>query len=80
MFKIRDDWVRVQMSAMAAGLFGIMAASYGNGVLGQIPTGLLIYSSMAYLFLSKKLDQEALNERNKDDNGELDLLSDKKFE
>ena len=60
MFKIRDDWVRAQMSALAAGLFGIMAASYGNGVLGQIPTGLLIYSTMAYLFLSKKLDQEAM--------------------
>ena len=64
MFKIRDDWVRAQMSALAAGLFGIMAASYGNGVLGQIPTGLLVYSSMAYLFLSKKLDNDALAAKN----------------
>ena len=64
MFKIRDDWIKSQMSALAAGYFGIMVASYGNGVLGQIPTGLLIYSSMAYLFLSRKLDEEAIAEKN----------------
>jgi len=79
MFKIRDDWVRVQMSALAAGLFGIMAASYGNGVLGQIPTGLLIYSSMAYLFLSQKLDKEALEEKSSKqlENANSDLSSEK---
>ena len=60
MFKIRDDWIRAQMSALVCGILGIMAASYGNGVLGQMPTGLLIYSSMAFLFMSEKLDREAL--------------------
>ncbi len=65
MFKVRDDWIKAQLSALAAGYFGIMVASYGNGVLGQIPTGLLIYSSMAYLFLAEKLDNEALNEKAK---------------
>lgn len=63
MFKIRDDWIKAQLSALIAGYFGIMAASYGNGVLGQIPTGILIYSSMAYLFLGRKLDQEAMKEK-----------------
>ena len=64
MYKIRDDWIKAQISALACGIFGIMAASYGNGVLGQIPTGLLIYSSMAYLFLGPRLDKEAINEKN----------------
>lgn len=63
MFKIRDDWIKAQIAALACGMFGIMVASYGNGVLGQIPTGLLIYSSMAYLFLAQKLDEEALIEK-----------------
>ncbi len=74
MFKIRDDWLKAQMSALASGLFGIMAASYGNGVLGQIPTGLLIYSSMAYLFLSRKLDNDALAEKNQVENPEKQIL------
>lgn len=60
MFKIRDDWVKAQMMAITCGMIGIMAASYGNGVLGQLPTGLLIYSGMAFMYLGLKLDDDAL--------------------
>jgi hypothetical protein len=35
------------MSALISGMAGIMVASYGNEVLGQMPTSLLIYASMA---------------------------------
>ena len=44
--------------ALTAGLGGIMAASYGNGILGQQPTGILLYFSMAYIFLAPKLEHE----------------------
>ncbi len=37
------------MSALIAGMAGIMVAAYGNGVLGQMPTAFLIYSSMAIM-------------------------------
>jgi hypothetical protein len=60
MFKLKDEEIKAQMSALVSGLFGIMAASYGNGVLGQMPTGLLIYSSMAYLFLAQKIEKDKL--------------------
>jgi hypothetical protein len=59
MFKIRDDWIRETTIAMACGMFGIMVASYGNGILGQFPTGVMIYTSMAFMFLSPRLDEEA---------------------
>ncbi len=49
MFKIRDPIVKMKMTALTSGYFGIMVASYGNAVLGQIPTSLLIYSSMAVI-------------------------------
>ncbi|WP_282014861.1 O-antigen ligase family protein [Marinifilum flexuosum] len=70
MFKLRDDWLKAKMMALASGMFGIMVASYGNGVLGQMPTGLLMYTSMAFLFLAPKLDkaiadEKALHERTK---------------
>jgi len=58
MFKLRDERLKIQMMALAGGMFGIMVASYGNGVLGQMPTGLIMYSSMAFLFLAPKLDQD----------------------
>ncbi len=68
MFKIRDDWVRAQMSALVCGMLGIMAASYGNGILGQMPTGILIYSSMGFLFLARKFDTEAISENKQERN------------
>ena len=58
MFKLKDEEIKAIMSALVSGFFGIMVASYGNGVLGQMPTGILIYSSMAFLFLAPKLEKE----------------------
>lgn len=58
MTKIKVPEVFGKMTALAGGILGIMAASYGNGVLGQLPTGPLIYLSMAFLFMGPKLDKE----------------------
>jgi len=58
MFKIRNDWLKFRMIALICGFFGIMVASYGNGVLGQMPTGIIIYMSMAFLFMAEKFDKE----------------------
>ena len=49
MFKIRDPITKLKMSALISGMAGVMAASYGNAVLGQMPTALLIYASMAIM-------------------------------
>lgn len=63
MFRIRDDDLKSKMSALVCGIFGIMVASYGNGVLGQMPTGILVYTSMAFLFLAPKLDKQIVESR-----------------
>lgn len=60
MFKLKDEEINAIMCALASGYFGIMVASYGNGVLGQMPTGIIIYTSMAYLFLGPKLERDKL--------------------
>jgi len=62
MFKLKDPWIKAQMSALVCGMWGVIVASYGNGVLGQMPTGIIIYSSMAFLFLSPKFDKIAVKE------------------
>ncbi len=49
MFRIRDPITKLKMSALICGMLGVMAASYGNAVLGGLPTALLIYSSMALI-------------------------------
>ncbi len=58
MFKIKDPELKGILSGLAAGMFGIMVASYGNGILGQMPTGILIYTSMAFMFMGEKFDRE----------------------
>jgi hypothetical protein len=49
MFRIRDPITKLKMSALISGMAGVMLASYGNEVLGQMPTSLLIYASMAIM-------------------------------
>jgi hypothetical protein len=49
MFVIRDPITKVKMSALISGTAGVMLASYGNAILGGMPTALLIYASMAIM-------------------------------
>ncbi len=49
MFKIRDPIAKLKLSALIAGMAGIMAASYGNAVFGGMPTALIMYATMAII-------------------------------
>ncbi len=60
MFKLRNPVIRGKMSALVVAFGGIMGASYGNGVLGQMPTGILTYMSWVFLFIAMDLDEEAM--------------------
>ncbi len=61
MFRIRDPILKMKMAALASGMFGIMVASYGNAVLGTMPTGMLLYTSMAIMLNTDILDKEAIS-------------------
>ena len=52
MFQLKDHDLWVKSTALLCGFFGIVFASYGNTILGQFPTGLIVYSSMAYIFMA----------------------------
>ncbi|MCX6252597.1 MAG: O-antigen ligase family protein [Bacteroidetes bacterium] len=54
--KIRNPLIKWKMAALVSGMFGVMVASYGNAVLGTLPTGLLMYTSMALLLNAKQFD------------------------
>lgn len=49
MFRMRDPIAKQKLSALIAGILGIMAASYGNAVFGGMPSALLMYASMAII-------------------------------
>ena len=58
MFRIRDPALQGKLLALLSGIFGIMVSSYGNGVYGQMPTGMIVYSSMAFVFLGPIFDKQ----------------------
>jgi peptidoglycan/LPS O-acetylase OafA/YrhL len=61
MFQIKNRELEVKTAALLCGVFGILVASYGNAVLGQFPTGILVYTSMAYVFMAPGLDKKIIS-------------------
>lgn len=57
-FRLRDHQLRGFTAALISGISGVVVMSYGNEVLGQMPTGLIIYMSMGFIFLSPRFDRE----------------------
>lgn len=51
LWKLPKGQLRQQLLASYAGSLGIFVASYGNGVLGQMPTGILLYIGWAFLMM-----------------------------
>ncbi|MEI6140524.1 MAG: O-antigen ligase family protein [Mariniphaga sp.] len=67
MFRIRDPIFKMKIAALTSGMAGVMVASYGNAVLGSMPTGLLIYISMAIMLNAEKYDTPLPEEGKKED-------------
>jgi hypothetical protein len=61
-FRMKDLRVRQKMAALYAGVFGICFASYGNQIFGQLPTGNVMYLSIAFLFMAGNfIEKSSLN-------------------
>lgn len=56
---LEDPMIKQKLMAIYAGCFGILVASYGNQLIGQLPTSVYFSVGMAYLFLFS--DKEHLN-------------------
>jgi hypothetical protein len=52
-----DTKLKKQLIALFCGLSGILVASYSNQVLGQMPTGIIIYLSIVFLTQIKPTSQ-----------------------
>jgi cell division protein FtsW (lipid II flippase) len=56
-WKLQDPVIRQIMAGLTSGVFGIMVASYGNGLYGQMPTGMIIYLSYVFVFISPSIEK-----------------------
>lgn len=55
-----DDELSYKLKALLCGIAGVAAASYTNGVMGQMPTGVIVYMSMAFIFMGSELKKESM--------------------
>lgn len=61
LFRIKNKELKGIMSALIAGLSGILIASYGNEVLQQFPTGPILYICMTFIMMGRYFDKEIEN-------------------
>jgi hypothetical protein len=57
-WSMKDPRLRQQMVGLYASVWGVLLSSYVNPYYGQIPTGIIVYSSYAFLLLAPQLDAD----------------------
>jgi O-antigen ligase len=55
-WNIRNPQLRQQLLALTAGCGGILISSYGNEVMNQIPSSMILYLSWVFIFAGPELD------------------------
>ena len=59
-FKMKNDLALRQIaSALFAGFVGIAVASYGNQIIGQIPSSVICFMSLGFVWLAYRWDKSA---------------------
>jgi O-antigen ligase len=59
-WRIRDPHLRQKLLALTAGAAGILMASYGNEIMNQMPSCMILYVSWVLVFVGPKLDTPVL--------------------
>jgi hypothetical protein len=57
-WNIKNDELRFKAIALYSGICGIFVASYGNSVLGQLPSALVVYLSMIFVYKAQVWDKD----------------------
>lgn len=53
---IQNPQLRQKLLALTAGYAGILVSSYGNEVMNQVPSSMILYLSWVFIFLGPELD------------------------
>lgn len=57
-WRLRNPQLRQMLLALTAGYGGILLSSYGNEVMNQIPSSMIVYLSWAFIFQGPALDDK----------------------
>ena len=58
LFKLKNRDFRIKIMALTCGMAGILVASYGNGVFSQMPTGIIMYITIAYMVKAPLIEKQ----------------------
>ncbi|MNH36205.1 hypothetical protein D3C79_969730 [compost metagenome] len=56
-WRLEDPGLKVKMIALTAGFAGVLICSYGNEVINNMPTSIVIYLSWVFILMSPKLEK-----------------------
>jgi len=62
-FRLKDKRLQGLTAGLLSGIAGIAVASYANEIFGQIPTGVIMYMSMSFVFMAPSYDRELAEQR-----------------
>ncbi len=57
-WETKDQVLRNKLTALLGGAFGILLCSYGNEVLNQMPSSIIVYISWAIIWISPRWDSQ----------------------
>jgi len=64
-WRIEDTKLKTKMIALTAGFAGILICSYGNEIINNMPTSIVIYLSWVFIFISPQLEKEIADKQAK---------------
>jgi hypothetical protein len=59
-WNIRDKRLKFKLIALCAGATGVFFASYGNEIINDMPSAMVVYISWAFIYLGPRLDTQSL--------------------
>lgn len=57
-WQLKDPGLRIKGIALTAGFAGILFCSYGNEVINNMPSSVIVYISWVFVFISPRLERE----------------------
>ena len=68
-FKMKNDKrLRQIAAALFAGFVGIAFASYGNSIIGQTPSSVVVFMSIGFIWLIYRWDKSIRNKKIEEEN------------
>lgn len=57
LWQCRDDYLYPRVLALCCGIMGLLVANYGNSVIYQLPSNIIVSMSLAYIWMARRWER-----------------------